>query len=191
VATTLAGTQVMFDGVAAPILFTQNGQVNASAPVELQGKTSTKLTVIFNGTASAAVTLPVVPASPGLFTADSSGKGQGAILNQDFSVNSATNPAAVGSVIQLFGTGGGQTNPASTDGELNPLTASIGLATQPVLVTIGGQAATVEYAGPAPSLVEGIMQINAVIPAGVVPGPATVTVTIGSVVSQTVTVAVN
>jgi uncharacterized protein (TIGR03437 family) len=43
------------------------------------------------------MTLPVVPAEPGLFTADGTGKGQGAILNQDYSVNSASKPAAAGS----------------------------------------------------------------------------------------------
>ena len=139
---------------------------------------------------SASVTLPVAAALPGLFTANGSGKGEGAILNQDSSVNSASNPAAQGSVIVLYGTGGGQTSPASIDGGFNPLNAE-GTLLLPVTVTIGGQTATVNYAGPAPGLVDGVMQINAVLPSGIASGAVPVVVQVGTASSQTaVTVAV-
>jgi hypothetical protein len=58
----------------------------------------------------------VAAAVPGLFSVDASGRGQGAILNQD---NSALNPAEKGSIIQRFGTGDGVTNPAGVDGRVN------------------------------------------------------------------------
>jgi uncharacterized protein (TIGR03437 family) len=190
VATTLAGTQVLFDGTAVPLLYVSNAQVNALVPFELVGKTSTVMQVASNGEVSASITLPVVPALPGLFTANASGKGEGAILNQDSSVNSASNPAAQGSVIVLYGTGGGQTNPASIDGGFNPVDAE-GILLLPVTVTIGGQTAQVNYAGPAPGLVDGVMQINAVLPSGIPSGAVPVVVQVGTVSSQTaVTVAV-
>jgi uncharacterized protein (TIGR03437 family) len=135
------------------------------------------------------MTLPVVPAEPGLFTANATGKGEGAILNQDGSVNSATNPAAAGSTIQIFGTGGGVTVPPSTDGALNPLTSTGALALA-TTATVGGQKATVTYAGPAPNLVSGIIQVNVTLPSGTPSGNVPVVVQVGTVSSQTVTVAV-
>jgi len=190
VATILGGTQVLFDGTAVPLLYVSDAQVNALVPFELVGKASTVMQVVSNNEVSASITLPVVAALPGLFTSNGSGKGEGAILNQDSSVNGASNPAAQGSVIVLYGTGGGQTNPASIDGGFNPLNAD-GVLLLPVTVTIGGQPATVNYAGPAPGLVDGVMQINAVLPSGIASGAVPVVVQVGTASSQTaVTVAV-
>ena len=45
------------------------------------------------------------------------GNGQGAIRNADFSVNGPGNSAAPGSIIQIYGTGEGQTKPAGMDGQ--------------------------------------------------------------------------
>src|SRR6185312_5976739 len=64
--------------------------------------------------------IAVATASPGLFTLTKDGKGQGAILNQDGSPNGPANPAALGSVISLFGTGQGPTNPVVPDGQPAP-----------------------------------------------------------------------
>ena len=189
VATMLGGTQVLFDGTAVPLLYVSNAQINALVPFELVGKTSTVMQVVSNSEVSASLTLPVMPAVPGLFTADHSGKGEGAILNQDASVNSTSNPAAQGSIIVLYGTGGGQTNPASIDGGFNPLNAEGTLALG-VTVTVGGQNAQVEYAGPALSLVDGVMQINVQLPSGIASGAGPVVVKVGTASSQTITVAV-
>ncbi|MGA2593261.1 MAG: hypothetical protein ABSH32_25370, partial [Bryobacteraceae bacterium] len=190
VATTLSGTQVLFDGVPVPLLYTQADQINAIASFNLAGKNSTVMQVAYNGLASAGVTLKVVPAEPGLFTANDSGTGQGAILNENSSENNASNPAVPGTPIMLFGTGGGVTVPPSTDGSFNPLTAADTLALN-VTVTIGGQPATVQYFGPAPGLVAGVIQINAVVPSSTPSGPAAVVVTINNVNSLSgVTVAV-
>ena len=190
VAPTLAGTEVLFDGARAPVLFTLNGQVNALAPFELANKTNTVLQVVYNGVTSVGMTLPVVPAEPGLFTADATGKGQGAILNQDYGINSASNPAAQGSAIMLFGTGAGLTDPPSTDGALNPMPPPFGKLTLEATATVGGQPAQVLYAGPAPGLVSGIFQINVTLPSGTPSGNVPVTVQVGTAGSQTVTVAV-
>jgi uncharacterized protein (TIGR03437 family) len=190
IAATLGGTRVLFDGVAAPILYTQDGQVNAIAPFELAGKATSSLEIEYNGVKSAGTALQVADAAPGLFTADGSGKGPGAILNQDFSLNTSSNPAEAGSAVMLYGTGGGQTEPASTDGQINPNSADVKL-TQEVHVTIGGQAAQVLYSGAAPGLPGGIMQINAVIPDGTPSGNQPVVVQVGSAsTTQTVTVSV-
>lgn len=189
IATTLGGTQVTFDGTAVPLLYSQNGQVNAIVPFEVANKASTEMQVTYNGVSSTGQTIPVLAAQPGLFTANDSGSGQGAILNQDYSVNSSSNPAAAGTAIMIYGTGGGATNPPSVDGALNPNT-STGALVATTTVSVNGQQQTPLYAGPAPDLLSGIIQVNAMIPEGTPSGAIPVVVTIGGVASQTVTVAV-
>ena len=129
----------------------------------------------------------VVGSLPGIFSYDSSGTGEGAILNQDNSVNSAANPAARGSVIQLYATGGGAM-PGAVEGTL----AQPPYVQLPATARVGGIAAQVEYAGEAPGIIVGVLQINIVVPAGVTPGSAvSVDVTIGAATSKAgVTVAV-
>ena len=97
-----------------------------------------------------------------------------------FAASEPSNPAAAGSVIQLFGTGGGQSVPAtSTDGDFNPLNAD-GKLLLTTTVTIGGKTAMVQYAGPAPGLVAGVFQINATLPDGIGSGAVPVVVQIGT-----------
>jgi len=81
-------------------------------------------------------------------------------------------------------------SPAGVDG-LVALAASTG-PPPPVAVQIGGQAATVSYAGNAPGMVEGALQVNAVVPTTVTPGSAvSVVVTVGTTASPaTATLAV-
>jgi uncharacterized protein (TIGR03437 family) len=121
-------------------------------------------------------------AAPALFSANSSGKGNGAILNQDTSVNSPSNPAAKGSIVVLYGTGEGQTNPRGVDGRIASSVFPKPLGS--VSVTIGGIAAQVLYAGAAPGLVAGVFQINATLPPGVPSGAVSVVVTVGTASSQ-------
>lgn len=165
------------------------GQVNVFVPYEISGSTSATVTVDADYLASPAVSIPVAQSAFGLSTADASGSGQGAILNQDGSYNSDKNPAPAGSVVSLFGTGEGLTTPALPDGAL-ALSTPYSKPNAPVTVTIGGKGADVIYAGAAPFLPIGVLQINAQIPEGI-SGDATVLVSIGGIsTSRKVTVAV-
>ena len=114
----LGQTRVLFDGTPAPLLYVSPTQLNAVTPYAIAGRKNTQVVVEGNGQLSDALTIPVAQSTSGLFTADSSGQGQGAILNADGSLNSASNPAAKGSIVELYGTGAGQTNPAGVDGQL-------------------------------------------------------------------------
>ncbi len=185
----VGNTSVMFDGVAAPLLFTSSTQINAVVPFGVAGPT-TQVQVMYQGNAVASTTVPVQPASPALFALDGSGGGQGAILNDDYSVNSNSNPAARGSFVTLYATGGGTTTPASQDGALT--TSPLLSLNLPVTVTIEGVPAQVLYAGPAPGEVAGVLQINVVVPETTWVSPFDqVVVTIGTYVSPSaVTVAV-
>jgi uncharacterized protein (TIGR03437 family) len=148
-------------------LYTSTGQLAAIVPYSVSGATL-QVTVDFQGQLSPPLTLALATAAPALFTADSSGTGQAAALNQDGSANRAANPARVGDLISLFATGAGQTSPAGIDGKLGspPLPQPV----LPVTVTIGDRAAQVQYAGGAPGLVAGLVQIDVKIPDGVPPG---------------------
>lgn len=178
----IAGARVFFDGRPAPMVYASDGAVSAIVPYAVAGQTATRVEVEYQGNRSNAMTVPVLPAKPGIFSLNASGAGQAAALNQDLSVNGAANPAARGEVVVLYVTGAGETNPPSTDGRL-----SIGeypAPRLPISVLIGGVEAVVHYAGAAPGLVSGVIQVNAVIPAEIAPGDAGVVLRAGGRASQ-------
>ena len=191
VSNSLAGARVWFDGIAAPILYASAGQLNVVAPYAMAGQSNTSVRVEYLGAFSPAVSVPVLPAQPGIFTLDASGGGPAAVLNKDYSVNSANKPAKRGDAIMIFATGQGSTSPAGVDG-LVALSASTGPPPPAVTVQIGGQTAAVSYAGNAPGMVEGALQVNAFVPASVTPGSAVpVVVSVGTAASTvTATIAV-
>jgi uncharacterized protein (TIGR03437 family) len=108
-------------------------------------------------------------------------------------VNGTNKPAAKGSVVQIFGTGEGQLVPSVATGSVTPGVPPFPkpVATN-ISVTIGGQPAQIQYAGEAPTLVSGVIQINAVVPNSVASGNQPVVVTIGTNTNntQSITVAV-
>jgi uncharacterized protein (TIGR03437 family) len=181
--TQLQGTRVLFNDVPAPLVFLSPTQVGAVVPYALDGN-AVRVVVEAHGVRSPAVEVPLSDSAPGLFTLDSSGAGGGAILNQDGSINAAENPAERGSIVALFGTGEGQTEPAGQDGKI-----AAEVPPQPrqqVAVTIGGLAAEILYAGGAPGLVAGVIQVNARVPAGLAAetGEVPVVLQVGNATSQ-------
>jgi uncharacterized protein (TIGR03437 family) len=172
VTNSLAGTQVLFDGVLAPMIYTLQGQVSAVVPYAVAGKSSTQVQLKYQDGVSNTLTMPVHAATPAIFSLDATGIGPGAILNQDTSVNTSGNPAARLSVIAIYCTGGGVTTPASADGEVIGGDLRHLTQTPVVTVTIGGMNAAVQYAGAVPGAVAGLTQINAEVPAGLTPALA-------------------
>jgi uncharacterized protein (TIGR03437 family) len=184
VATTLGGTQVLFDGQPAPLLYTSSGQLAAIVPYAVDGKRGTQVQVRNGTDASDAIALPVTPAAPSIFSVDYTGSGQGAIVNEDGkTVNGSATPAARGSIVAIYATGEGQTNPGGVDGQL-ATGSTLPKPKLPVAVTIGGKTAEVLYAGAAPGQVAGLLQVNARIPADVEAGEQLVQVKVGDAASQ-------
>ncbi len=178
VATYLADTQVLFNGIPAPLLAASSSQVHAVVPQGVSSDSTVDIVLTFKGTVSATVTLPVKAASPALFTLDGSGEGQSAALNQDGIVNTSAQPADRGTIVSLFGSGFGEWSQPAPDGTIFGSTPPA--LKSDVSVTIGGVAAKVLYAGGAPGLVSGVVQIDAEIPAEITPGEkVTVVVTVG------------
>ena len=182
VATTLAATRFLFDGEPAAVIYASGGQSSVVVPYQVAGKASTQIVAEYQGVRSAPITVPVVAAKPALFSANSSGRGPGAILNDDNRVNSPANPALKNNIVVLYGTGEGQTNPPGVNGLLAKMVYPKPLL--PVSVTIGGLPATVLYSGAAPGLVAGVIQINVQVPGAVDSGDMPVVVKIGDAVSQ-------
>jgi uncharacterized protein (TIGR03437 family) len=140
---------VLFDRVAAPLIYVREDRISAVVRYGVSGKNTTQLQIVVGLTRSAPVTLRVVAAVPGIFTADSSG--QVAAVNQDGTYNSPSSPAAKGSVVTFFATGEGQTDPPGIDGKLAvvPLPAPV----LTVVVAINNMGAEIRYVGAAPGLV--------------------------------------
>jgi len=174
---------VTFDGVTAPVIYNTGSQAGVVVPYSVAGKTKSSVVVTNNGVASAPFSVAVADAVPALFTANASGTGQVAMLNQDSTFNSASLPAPAGSVVTFYATGEGQTTPLGVDGRVN--TSALPKPVLPVSVMIGGYSAEVLYAGAAPGMISGVMQINARVPAAVVAsGAVPVVVSVGGFASQ-------
>lgn len=163
----IAGTAVLFDGVRAPLLYALSTQLSAVVPFGVAGRPVTRIEVETRGIRSAPVVMPVAAAAPGIFTLAANGSGPGAILNQNFTVNEPGNPAAPGSFVFIFATGGGVVTPATPDGRL---TQGVSNTVAPLLVEVDGQPAEVAYAGGAPDLIAGVLQVNIRLPANLRPG---------------------
>lgn len=183
VSTTLAETQVWFDGLPGTMLYAGSGQINVVAPFGLAGKASTRVQVWYQGIPSAIVPMQVSAVSPGIFTQDGSGKNASATLNSDGTLNTPSHPAPAGSILSLYGTGGGETQPALADGQQDIYAWQLAANVQ---VLLNGSAVPVLYAGSAPGLVAGVIQVNFQIPANFPPSlSATVQLNVGGILSPT------
>lgn len=190
-ANSLEGLHVFFDGIPAPVLYASAKQVNTVVPFSVAGRSTTQLQLEYLGTLSAPITVQVAPTATAVFSLDASGRGQAAVLNaRDGTINSSGNPARRGDFVSIFATGAGVTTPASADGLLG--SAPLAQPNASVSVKIGGLPCQLNFAGAAPGLVAGAIQINAQVPAGAPTGPnVPLRVTFGSTTSQSgITVAV-
>ncbi len=167
--------KLTFDGRPAAILYASATQINTVVPFEVSAP-GTAVSV----EGAQAYELPVWPAVPGLFTADGSGQGQLAALNQDETPNSSSNPAKVGSVVAVYLTGAGAMTPPIADGQFGPLTPPFPGLVLGVSASVNGMGAPVLFAGQAPGLIAGAIQVNVQIPIGTVSGNAYLVVYVGN-----------
>lgn len=166
--------RVLFDGIAAPVVYSSVSQVNAVVPYEVAGKAATSVEIEVGGERSPAQALPIAVTAPGVFTLDGSGQGAAAVRHQDDSVNGPSNAAARGSVIRIYATGEGLTEAGDETG------------TRPVArvsVTIGGVEAQVLEAISAPGF--GVVEVKTVVPEQAPAGPSVqIVLAIGGTSSQ-------
>lgn len=148
--TQTGGTRVLFNGVPAPVLYASSGQVNTIVPFEISDN-FVCVSVEYNGGPSDFYCEERSAVTPGVLV----------IQNPDGTINSSTAPAPRGSVITAWAYGFGPFSPPLTDGQI---VAGPGGLSNPVTATIDGTDAPVQYTGPAPGLVAGVVQLNVKIP---------------------------
>ena len=163
---------VNFGQFPAPVLYSSDCQINAVVPFEVSPGLAIPVTVQSGALTVGPIQLPVAIAAPGIFTTTQTGNGQAAILNQDSTVNSASNPAARGSVVSVFMTGTGALNPRVPDGSIGPLVPPFPDPVAAIGVTIGSIDALVTFAGQAPGLIAGATQVSVQVPTNAPVGAA-------------------
>jgi uncharacterized protein (TIGR03437 family) len=180
-----AKPSVSFSQYPAPVLFASNCQINAVVPLEVTPGLPSFVTVQSGGQTLGPLKLPVAVAAPGIFTTNQSGSGQAAIINQDSTANSPSNPAARGSIVSVYMTGAGALNPFIADGSLGPLMPPFPAPVAGVSATIGAIDAPILFAGQAPGLIAGATQMNIQVPQNAPVGAAIpVTVYVAGYASQ-------
>jgi len=178
--TTLGAVRVLFGSVPAPILYASAGQINAVVPYEIAGQSQVVIAVQYQSQ-SVTAALPVASAAPGIYTLTAGGSGQAAAVNRDGTVNGPFNPAANGTYVTIYFTGGGQTNPPGVSGSVTG--SVLKWLTQAISVTVGNQPATVQFDGSAPTFVDGVDQLNIQLASNTPSGAQSVVITIGGILS--------
>jgi uncharacterized protein (TIGR03437 family) len=194
--TTLAGTQVLVLGqggqeTPAPLFYVSPQQINFQLPIgELAGFSATQIVVASGAGKNRGLPANVRIATeyPGIFFV--AGVTQGAVLNQDSTPNSADNPAAAGSVIQIFATGLGATLLPLKTGQPGASSPPFHETSVKPVVLVGGKATDVLFYAVAPTYV-GLNQVNARVPPFTAPGDQVpLQILVNGRPSNTVTIAV-
>ena len=172
--TELQGVSVTIDGKPAYVEYISPMQINVLAPDDTKtGSVAVQVTA--SGEASNSFSSTEAEFAPSFFA----NNGIVAAEHANYSVISASSPAAPGETILLFGTGFGPTSPVSPTGQT--VSTAAPLPNGAVQITIGDTTMTPAFAG----LVEsGVYQFNVTVPAGLASGNAAVTATIGGVSTQ-------
>jgi uncharacterized protein (TIGR03437 family) len=170
---TLAGVQVTINGMNIPLLYVSATQINAVVPMALAANAGATVRVINGSVVSPDYPVRIAPSTPQAFPA---------VLNQDGSVNSQSNPANGGSIVTFYATGWQSNFSPLTDGQVAP--AAQDACQGSCHVSTGG---TVLYGGAAPGIVAGVTQINVnlgAIPTAITPFQLQFAVTGASTVTQ-------
>ena len=165
VPTRLAGTRLIVDGVPAPLLYVASGQLSAIVPYGVSGKAAVPVAIEANGLVGPSIQVAVAGSAPAIFTADASGRGPAAALWTQ-------------NVVTLYVTGEGLLQPTPPDGSV--IGETLPRPVLPVRVLMAGREAEVLYAGGAPGLVAGVLQVNARVPEGIEGGAIPVSVRVGT-----------
>jgi len=174
----LAGTSVSVYGVDAPLFFVSPSQINFQFPTVFGSGTGIVVTTAAGQSDVYQVGLAASIPAPSIFTVNSSGCGQGAVLNVaangSLSLNSPANSASPGDFISIYGTGNGVVYPAVPDGTVapsNPLSQASVAGYLLFDFAAGGAESPLDWAGRAPGLI-GVDQFNFTVPTGVREGCA-------------------
>jgi len=205
----LASSVLSIANQFAPLLSASPNRLNMQIPWELSGQSQAMVTGTI-GELSSAPMVVIAPFAPGLFTLGGAGSGMAPFAPALFTLNEANPsqglvtiagsqalappgggnvmPVAPGASISIYCTGlGAVTNQPATGAAA--LATPLSVTTTTPTVTIGGIAAPVSFSGLAPGAV-GVYLVTVQVPVGASGGAVPIVLTIGGVVSNTVTIAV-
>ncbi|HSB18172.1 MAG TPA: SBBP repeat-containing protein [Bryobacteraceae bacterium] len=165
--TSLGGVQALFNSKPAPLLFVQANEIHAVAPFAFPD--FPVIEVQYGAQSAPPLDISSSTVDPGIFSAN----GQGAIINQDGTVNTPANPARLGSIVSIYATGLGtlvndsrSTRNPLADGQVTPIPPPYILTELAYpQVTFAGVAGVTLWSGAAPGLIAGVTQINVQLPA--------------------------
>jgi len=188
----VGGVRVLFDNIAAPLLYVSASQINAIIPYEIAGRPTTQMRIEYNNVQSSALTLNVADVSPGLFTHNAAGTGPTA-YHANFTPVTQASPAQKGEVIIMFATGEGVLSTRQATGQVSTI---VNPPIQPVTVTFAGtpgqpnSGVTVnsDFAGGVPGIVAGAIQVKVRVPDTLGSGTQNVRLNIGGQASNTATI---
>lgn len=193
----LGGTTVWMGTLSAPLLYVSPQQINFQVPWQLRPG-PVQLRVAVDGETSISRIETVAAFAPGVFTVDQSGTGQGAILISGTSTLAApeglydrSRPVRRGiETISIFASGlGPVTNPPPSGVAANADLLST--LTSAITVTIGGVSAPIRFSGLAPGFA-GLYQIDVLVPSDAPTGnEVPLTLAVGGVTSNSITLAVH
>jgi uncharacterized protein (TIGR03437 family) len=174
----VSGTEVLVNGIAAPLYYVSPGQLNVQIPYEVNVGSEAVVSINNNGQVTTQ-SFPVAAAAPGIFTNPS-----GALV--------PTSSAAIGQELAFYITGAGAVQPLIADGAApasSTALADLPAPTGNVVVTIGGAHAPIDFVGIPWGLV-GVTQINVTVPNGIAAGTQPVIVSVDGVVSPSATITI-
>lgn len=157
----LEGTTVTFDGDRASLLYVSATQINAVVPDSIQGESVTMVISTPSGS-TPSVIIPLRPSHPEVFMGVAGYANPAAAVNEDGTVNSASNPAKQGSIVSVWASGAG----FITGGQELLLPISVLAIQRTSAEQYIAYSTEVLFAGQAPGLIKGLAQINFRLPAG-------------------------
>ncbi len=186
--TTLAGTQVRINGVAAGLFFVSPDQINFQVPRTTAATTGSQVNsstalieIIRDGQLIRAGAFQIAPVVPGIFTTNQSGTGAAAALDAFTFTGGPFNAKQSNgqpNIIAVYGTGVGA-----------DVTDADGNAAGSTTATIDGAAVSVSYAGRAPGFI-GLNQFNITFPATITSGNHTLVISRNGIAAREVTIAI-
>jgi len=151
----LGGISVLVNGsIKLPLFYVGPTQINAQLPYETPAGADT---LSING--SAPVSFTVAASAPGIIVY---GGNRAVAINSDYSLNGPDHPIQTGGWITVYLTGQGLVSPTVPTGAVAP-GDPLAYPVLPVTATLGGQSATVMFAGLTPGYI-GLFQVNLRIP---------------------------
>lgn len=165
----LGGVQVTIDGVAMPLLFVSQNQINAVVPMGVTVNVAATVRVTNGATILADYRVWIFENAPQVTQT---------VLNQDGTINSESNPATPGSVVTFYVTGFQHDFSPLADGQVATVANNYCLFNCIMDDYDASAGAAVLYGGPAPGIVAGVTQINLLVPHFVLLGPTPLNITV-------------